>query len=87
MNDRIRIKAHYQPSTNLLYDRSNKSLLDGFIPTNGSLDVMEFIIRPTLTTGKGTFRSHLLTGGLWEGEIIFCTCCFISIKPSMQWEI
>ena len=68
MNDRIRIKAHYQPSTNLLYDRSNKSLLDGFIPTNGSLDVMEFIIRPTLTTGKGTFRSHLLTGAYGKGK-------------------
>jgi len=68
MNNRIKIKAQYQPSTSLLYDRSNKSLLDGYIPTSGSLDVMEFIIRPTLTTGKGAFRSHLLTGAYGKGK-------------------
>ena len=68
MGNRIRIKAQYQPSTSLLYDRSNKLLLDGYIPTSGSLDVMEFIIRPTLTTGKGTFRSHFLTGAYGKGK-------------------
>lgn len=68
MNNRIRIKAQYQPSTSLLFDRSNKSLLDGFIPTSGSLDVLEFLVRPTLTAGKGTFRSHLLTGAYGKGK-------------------
>lgn len=68
MNNRIKIKSQYQPSTSLQFDMTNREVLNGYIPTRSSLDVLEYIIRPTLMTGKGTFRSHLLTGAYGKGK-------------------
>ena len=68
MKNNVQINKNYRPSTNIAFDVDNKELIEGFIPTTTSLDLLEFLLQPVLYKDSSTVRSHLLTGSYGKGK-------------------
>lgn len=68
MKNNIQINKNYRPSTNIVFDVDNIKLVEGFIPTTTSLDLLEFLIQPILFKDSSTVRAHLLTGSYGKGK-------------------
>ncbi|MFA7107528.1 MAG: hypothetical protein WC162_00125 [Sphaerochaetaceae bacterium] len=68
MKDNIKIRSNYRPSTNLFFDKGNCGLVEGYIPTSETLDLLDFLLQPVLYSGSGTVRAHLLTGAYGKGK-------------------
>ncbi len=68
MKNNIKITNNFKPSTNIIYDIGNKSLIESFIPTETSLDLIEFMIEPVLFKNGSSYRAHLLTGAYGKGK-------------------
>lgn len=68
MRNNIKIANNYKPSTNIIYDIRNKNLVESFIPTESSLDLIEFLIEPVLFKNESSYRAHFLTGAYGKGK-------------------
>jgi hypothetical protein len=68
MKNNIKINDNYRPSTNIKFDLGSESLVEGFIPTSSTLDLLEFLLQPVIHKDSNTFRSHLLTGAYGKGK-------------------
>lgn len=68
MKDSIKINDNYRPSTNINFDLGSEFLVEGFIPTTSTLDLLEFLLQPVIHKDSSTFRSHLLTGAYGKGK-------------------
>lgn len=68
MKNNIKIAKNYKPSTNIIYDIGNKNLVESYIPTESSLDLLEFLIEPVLYKNSSSYRSHFLTGAYGKGK-------------------
>ncbi len=68
MKNHIVIKSEYRASTNLIFDTETLSLIDGFIPTNPSLDIIEWLFHPSIYSNSSVKRAHLLTGAYGKGK-------------------
>lgn len=67
MTKLVKINAGYVPSTNLVYDRFNPLLIEGFVPTAQTLDVLEWLVDSM--SGNGTqIHSHVLIGAYGKGK-------------------
>lgn len=68
MKNHVRIKSEYRASTNLIFDTETLSLIDGFIPTTPSLDIIEWLFHPSIYSDSTEKRAHLLTGAYGKGK-------------------
>lgn len=68
MKNNIFISENYRPSTNLQFDIGSIGLVEGFIPTSSTLDLLEFLLQPVLHKDASTIRSHLLVGAYGKGK-------------------
>lgn len=68
MKNHVRIKSEYRASTNLVFDTETLSLIDGFIPTTPSLNIIEWLFHPSIYSNSSEKRAHLLTGAYGKGK-------------------
>jgi len=66
INGKIDVVSGFQTAVNIAYDLNNDSKLQGFIPTQSSLDVIEDILLST--SAKATQRSRILIGAYGRGK-------------------
>jgi hypothetical protein len=68
MKEHVHIRSEYKASTNLSFDTDLSALVNGFVPTKSSLDVIEWLFQPAINPSASIKRSHLLTGSYGKGK-------------------
>ena len=75
IRDFIEISRSFQSSVNIEYDFNNKRIIDGFIPTNACLEIINDVIAST--EGISNSRAKILTGAYGRGKSL---CILIALS-------